>query len=72
MLLHNQEASFKYEKDTQNVDVIELGGVKHYVLSNFETKTVSWVVNNVECSIVTNCHKEEIYGILKSIYIAEE
>lgn len=72
ILVHRKEAPFKYEKDAENVTLLELGGLDHYVLSNFEVQTVTWVNGRVECSIITNCQEEELHSLLKSIYKTEE
>lgn len=68
ILVHSKETPFKYEKDTDGVMIIELGGVEHYVISNLEVQTATWINEGVECSIITNCQKEDLHSILKSIY----
>lgn len=70
--IHDKEVFFKHEKDAKNVTIFELGGVKHYVMTNFDEQIVTWIVNGAECSIITNCQKEELYSLLKSIYTVEE
>lgn len=70
-VIHENEASFAYEKDTNGINTFELAGVEHYLLSNVEEQVVTWVVNNVECTIATNCPEEEVYDLVKSIYTSE-
>ena len=57
-------------KDTQNVEVFERDGIKHYIMTNNDQVTVTWSIRNIECSVVTDC-QEDIYKILNSIYTAE-
>lgn len=72
MIIHDEEVLLTHEKDIRNVTILELGGVQHYVISNLEEHIVAWVIDGVECSLVTNCHKEELHSLLESIYITEE
>lgn len=58
-------------KDTENVEVYEVGGVKHYILSNNKQTKATWIIGNIECSVVADC-QEDIHEILKSIYTAED
>ena len=57
-------------KDTQNVEVFERAGIKHYIFSNNEQVSATWSTKNIECSVVIDC-QEDIYKILKSIYTTE-
>lgn len=58
-------------KDTKNIVVYEAAGVEHYIMSNYEQTSATWIVGNMECSVVADC-QEDIYRILKSIYTAED
>ena len=71
MIIHGKEAYLSHEKDANNITIVELAGVQHYIMSNIEVQTVTWVTDRVECSIFTNCQKEELYSLLKSIYKTE-
>lgn len=57
-------------KDANDIDVLETSGIKHYILSNNEQVNATWVYENIECSVVTDC-QEDINKILKSIYTTE-
>lgn len=72
IIVHSEEMFYKHEKDAKNVTIIELNGVQHYVMSNFEEHIVAWVIDSVECSLITNCHEEELHSVLESIYTMEE
>lgn len=72
IIVHSEEMCFKHEKDTEEITIIELNGVQHYVMSNFEEFIVAWVIDSAECSLVTNCHEEELQRLLESIYTAED
>lgn len=69
--IHREEDSFKYEKDLQDVTVIELNGVNHYVINNLDEKRVTWIIENAECSISTNCQEENLQKLLRTIYKRE-
>lgn len=58
-------------KDTEDVKIFETNGIEHYIISNHGLVNASWIINNVECSIVTDC-REDTYRILKSIYTTED
>lgn len=72
VMMRAQEIPFRHEKDSEDVVIVELAGVQHYILSNFDEYIVAWVLNGVECSLVTNCQEEELHCMLKSIYKMEE
>lgn len=72
MLLHSKEVPFKYEKDTRNIEILELGGVEYYTISNVEEQIVTWIIDRTECSIITNCQAEDLYRLLESIYVLED
>ena len=68
VILHDEVSTFQHEKDMHEIEQIEINGVKHYVVSNLEENTVAWMINGVECSIVTDCRDEELLKLLISIY----
>ena len=70
--VRNEDGSFKYSKDAQNVEVYELDGVDHYVMSNYDEFTATWIINGVECFIAADCQEDAFYKILESIYTTEE
>lgn len=72
VIVHDKEVPFTHEKDIGNITTLELGSVQHYIISNLEEYIVAWATDNVECSLVTNCSKEELYNVLESTYTTEE
>ena len=66
------ETSFQHEKNLQNVKVLELSGIEHYIISNVNEKIVTWMTNGIECSIVADCQEEDLNRLLESIYIPED
>jgi hypothetical protein len=58
----------KYEKKDAALDVYDYAGVSHFILENMDKVSVTWTVNNVECSIVAEIPKDDVYQIIKSIY----
>ena len=71
-IVRNEEISFQYEKDSENVIIHERAGQKHYILSNLETWTITWVTKEIECSIITDCPEEDVYRMINSIYTSED
>ena len=70
IILRNEGVPFQHSKDIQNVETHEIAGVKHYVMSNYDEITATWIIDCVECSIVTDC-QGDYYKILESIYSME-
>ena len=62
---------FNHSKDTNTIETFEFAGVEHYILSNNNKINSTWIINNVECSIVLDC-QEDVHKILKSIYTMED
>ena len=71
VILHDRASLLQYEKDGCGIEQIEINGIKHYFVSNLEEHTITWMANMVECSIVSDCHKEELVKLLNSIYTSE-
>lgn len=69
--IHNEDVLLQHEKDKQDMEIWDLAGREHYVISNLDEVIVTWVVDKIECVIITGCPKEEVYKIIKSIYISE-
>lgn len=61
----------QHEKTLENIAIIEAGGIEHYVIPNKDNYSVTWISNNIECSVVTNCREEEMHKIIQSIYFPE-
>ena len=57
-----------FEKDETAVEVFEAGDVSHFILENDEHISVTWAVDGVECSIVADIQKDNVYKMIKSIY----
>lgn len=65
---HSDKFMLQYEKDAENISVWELAGVEHYLISNNDDWIITWVVDNIECTISADCQEEEIYQFIQSIY----
>ena len=72
VIVHSGKNMLQYEKDANNVSIWELSGIEHYVISNKDEKTVSWVLDEIECTITTECPEEDVYKLVKSIYTLED
>lgn len=65
------EVSAKFEKEETVVEVLDAGGVSHFIMDNDENLSVTWSVDNVDGSILADVDKEDLYTIIKSIYRSE-
>ncbi len=63
-----EETAAKFEKEESAVEVFEAGDVSHFIMDNDGNLSVTWTVNGVECSILTDIDREDVYIMLKSIY----
>lgn len=71
VVVQNMESPRNHVKDAEKVEIFEAAGIEHYLISNNERINATWLLKNIECSVVTDC-QEDIYKILKSIYTTEE
>lgn len=62
------DISSKIEKEETDVEVFEAGEVKHFIMDNDENLSIVWTIDGVECSILTDVEREDVYKIIKSIY----
>lgn len=58
----------KYEKEDTAFKKYDYAGIGHFILENVGKVSVIWTVNDVECSIVAEIPKDDVYQIIKSIY----
>ena len=65
------EAARQYYKTKENVQVFEYGGNQHYIMNNDGQWSVVWTKDKIECLFTTDCAEEDLYSILKSIYVME-
>ena len=66
--IYNEKRTNRYTKDDADVEEYEFGGVKHYLMPNEGSWQAVWVTENVECLILTDCERDVLYNIIKSIY----
>lgn len=64
----SQNIEVKIEKEETNVEEYDYSGVSHYVMDNDNNLSATWTIDGVECSIVTDIDKENLYNIIKMIY----
>lgn len=69
--IYNTEKKSNYAKDNDQLQEFEIVGVVHYILSNDSSWSAVWIVDNVECTIATNCGEDILCEILCSIYNME-
>ena len=56
-----------YEKITSSPDFYTTENIQHYIFTNTSSITVTWSVDSLECSIITN-QPDEIIKVIDSIY----
>lgn len=64
----SRDITMKIEKEDTNVEVLEAGNKRHFVMNNGENLSVAWTVDGVECLVNANTSKDDVYTIIKSIY----
>ena len=64
-------STLNHMKDTENIEIFEIAGIEHYVISNNDQANITWFIKDIECAVVTDC-QEDIYKILESIYATED
>lgn len=57
-----------YQKDNGEIDVIEHGGITHYLFSNLDFCGVTWVSENTKCYIQGKLTPEDLSHMISSIY----
>ncbi len=64
----SNDVATTFEKEETDVELFDYADVSHFVLENEENLLVTWAVEGVECSILTDNEKKDSYNIIKSIY----
>lgn len=64
----SRDITMKFEKEENDVEVIEAGGKSHFVMDNGENLSVTWTIDGIECLINTDASRDDVYTIIKSIY----
>lgn len=70
-IIKDNPTFFQHEKDIQSVNIWDLGGYEHYIVTNYDERIITWVIDGIECTITTDCPEEDAYRIVKSIYTSE-
>lgn len=60
-------ASFQLEKDALSPEKYESGGTTYYIMSNMDDYFVSWLTDNVECTILGIPSHDEALKIITSL-----
>ena len=71
-ITHSEQSMLQYEKTPESITVWNIAGIDHYVLSNTDTFIITWIRDNIECTITTDCPEEDVYRLIKSIYTSED
>ena len=70
--IYNQNEAHSFEKDESQIKIKEIEGTQFTIISNNNSWAAVWGEENIECSIFVGCQEEELYKILRSIYLMEE
>ena len=60
--------STEVEIKDQNVEIYEVGEIKHYIMSDVKQRKVSWRNGNWQCHISGNLSHEDLLAMIDSIY----
>lgn len=70
--VHSQHVINKYLKNENSTRIYERAGTIHYIVVNEDTISVTWTIDNIECSVFVDVQEAVVYRILDSIYEMEE
>ena len=71
-ITHSDKSMFQHEKKAESIAVWNIADIDHYMISNNQTLIVTWVTDNIECAITTDCPEEDVYRLICSIYTSED
>ena len=71
-ITHSTQSLFQHEKKAENIAVWNIAGIEHYVISNTDMLIITWITDNIECTITTDCPEEDVYRLICSIYTSED
>lgn len=71
-ITHSEQTMFQHEKKGENIVVWNVANIDHYVISNTDSFIVTWMIDNIECAINTDCPEEDVYSLIYSIYTSED
>ena len=69
--INNEEVVLRHEKNSKDVAVWDIHGIEHYVIFNTDGIIVTWVKDQIVCTVTANCPEEDVYDLIKSIYTSE-
>lgn len=58
----------KVEKEDSDIEVFDYADVSHFIMENGTNQSATWTLDGVECSILADINKEDVYDMIKSIY----
>ena len=67
-MYQSSQVTEKAQKDGDDPNPYERGGVTHYIMTNDETYYATWTVDKVKCSILGALSREELTEMINSIY----
>lgn len=56
------------EKDRENISIYKNGNIEHYIFSNLESTTITWINSGFECSVYGKFAATDAHTIIDSIY----
>lgn len=66
--LLTRESGKAYFKDEVPVEEYETAGMKHSIIRNTETWSVTWTKDNIECFFTIDCSEDVLHEIIESTY----
>ena len=71
-ITYSEQTMLQHEKKAENITVWNIADIDHYVISNNNTWIITWITENIECTITTDCLEEDVYRLIYSIYTSED
>ena len=70
--IHSEQVLQQHEKDTEAVIIWNFKDIDHYVISNNNKRIITWVTENIECTITTDLPEKDVFRLINSIYTSED
>lgn len=66
-----EAGSVHFEKEMSGEELYEYANVEHYIVNNSDRLSIIWTNSDVECFLNTDIQKEDVFKIIKSIYLKD-
>ena len=70
--IYDNNVAHSFEKDESEIQIKEIEGTQFTIMRNNDVWVAVWGTDTIKCSIFIDCQEDDLYRILKSIYVMEE